>query len=163
MPKVLFQEVQHFRSNVLWTVLLLIPLLLFSTVLGWQLATGELVGTHPMSNWSLIILLILVLLPTQWAWRKVKLTTILDEEKISYGWNMPTGELNVINLKDIKEWKVIRYTFVGYGYRLSFKYGSVHNMSGNKGLFIVTDKGEKILIGTQRMEELAKVLSDLTQ
>src|SRR5689334_19348507 len=123
MEKTLFKEVQHFRGNLLWTVLLFLPIVVFLTVLVWQLYTGKPVGDHPISNTGLIIITVCMLVPIIWAERTVKLTTIVDEEKISYGWNMPTGDLNELRFEDIKEWSVIKYTFVGYGYRLSIKYG----------------------------------------
>lgn len=158
MEKIQFREVQHFRGNPLWTVLLFFPVVTFLTVLTIQLITGKLVGDHPMSNTSLIIITVCILVPTIWAQRTVKLTTIIDDEKISYGWNMPTADLNEIKLSDIKEWSVIKYRFVGYGYRLSVKYGTVHNMSGNKGLQIITHSGDKVLVGTQRAEELRSII-----
>jgi hypothetical protein len=158
MAQILFSEVQHFRGNPLWTILLSLPVLIFVSVLSYQLFTGEPVGTNPMSNLSLTILSLLVLIPASWAWLRVKLTTIIDEEKIAYGWNMPTAELNEIRLQDIKEWSVISYSFVGYGFRLSRKYGSIHNLSGSKGLQIITRSGERILIGTHQAEKLKDVL-----
>jgi hypothetical protein len=161
MAKVLFEEVQHFRGNPLWTVLLSLPVVLFLSVLGYQLITGEQVGDRPMSNVSLILLSLFVLIPSLWASQRVKLTTIIDEEKIRYGWNMPTDDLNEIPLSEIKEWSVIRYGFVGYGYRLSRKYGTIHNLSGNKGLQIVTKSGEKVLIGTHKADNLRAVLDQL--
>ncbi len=159
MTKTLYHEVQYFRGNPLWTVLLLLPPVFFLGMLAVQVYTGQPVGDKPMSNVSLLTLTLFVLIPSIWAWRRVKLTLILDDEKISYGWNMPTADLNAVYYRDIKEWKVIKYGFVGYGYRLSIKYGTVHNLSGNKGLQIITKKGEKILVGTHRPEDLAHFIS----
>lgn len=50
--------------------------------------------------------------------------------------------------------ELIRYGFVGYGIRFSFRYGTVYNARGNWGLQIVKKNGSKILLGTQRPEEL---------
>jgi len=50
--------------------------------------------------------------------------------------------------------EIIQYGFVGYGIRLSFRYGTVYNAKGNQGLQIVKKNGSKILIGTQRPHEL---------
>jgi hypothetical protein len=161
MQKVQFSEVQHFRGNTLWTTLLFLPVVIFLGVLIYQLSTGKLLGDRPMSNTSLIIITSCMLVPIIWAERTVKLTTIIDDEKISYGWNMPTAELNEIKFGDIQEWSVIKYTFVGYGFRLSIKYGSVHNLSGNKGLQIITKSGDKVLIGTHREEELKSVIEKI--
>jgi len=161
MAKILFQETQHFRGNPLWTVLLSLPVLIFMSVLVYQLITGKPVGERPMSNAALVFLSLFVLIPSVWASRRVKLTTIIDEEKIMYGWNMPTNELNEIRLNDIKSWSVIRYGFVGYGYRISRKYGTIHNLSGNKGLQIETLSGEKVLIGTHQAEKLRTIIEQI--
>src|SRR5690349_9993672 len=133
MAKILFQEVQYFRQSPLWGLLLFLPPTAFTIILIYQLVTGEKVGDRPMSNVSLAVLSVVLFVIITWAYKTVKLTTIIDEEKIAYGWNMPTGELNEIKLSEIKEWSLIKYSFVGYGYHISVKYGSVHNLSGNKG------------------------------
>jgi hypothetical protein len=161
MAKVLFNEVQYFRQHAVWGILLFLPPVAFSSILIYQLATGDKVGNPSMSNVSLAILSTVLLIIISWAYKTVKLTTIIDKEKIAYGWNMPTGELNEIPLSQIREWSIIKYSFVGYGYRISQKYGSVHNLSGNKGLLIVTKTGEKVLIGTHKLRELKTLIESL--
>jgi hypothetical protein len=161
MGKVLFKEVQYFRENPVWTILLMIPIAVFGSILVYQLATGTGVGERPWSNTSLAILGTGILVPSVLAALRIKLTTIIDEEKIAFGWNMPTPELIEIRLSDIREWAVIKHDFVGYGYRKSEKYGTVHNLIGNRGLFIVTKEGEKILIGTHKLRELKELLDSL--
>lgn len=53
--------------------------------------------------------------------------------------------------------KVINYGFVGgWGIRLWTKYGTVYNVSGNKGLFIKLKNGKTMVIGTQKSQELEK-------
>jgi hypothetical protein len=158
MSKILFNEVQRFRQNPLWACSLLLPVAVFGSILAYQLITGKQVGDRPMSNTSLAVLSVLILSITLWALRSIKLTTIIDETSLIYGWNMPTNELNELALTDIREWSVIKYGFVGYGYRVSRKYGTVHNMSGNRGLQIITKKGEKILIGTHKLRELDQAM-----
>jgi hypothetical protein len=155
---ILFEEEQRSRKNWVWLLCLLAPACIL-ILLIYQLVTGKMVGDHPVSNLALSILSILYLVPAIWVLSVVKFRTLIDEEKISYGWNIPTNELNEIRLSDIKEWHVIRYRFVGYGYRLTRLYGTVYNVSGDKGLQVITSKGEKILIGTVRPEELRNAIS----
>ncbi len=162
MDKVLFREVQYFRNNPVWTILLMIPIVVFGSILVYQLATGTGIGDRPWTNTSLAVLSVGVLVPSLLALLRIKLTTIIDEEKIRFGWNMPTPELNEIRFSDIREWSVIKYDFVGFGYRISEKYGTVHNLSGNRGLFIITRSGEKVLIGTHKLREI-KAAMDAVQ
>ena len=90
--------------------------------------------------------------------RHTKLVTRIDNNSIYYGWNIPTDELNEIKFVDIASCDVIKYSFVGYGYRISAKYGTVYNTSGNEGLQIITKSGDKILVGTHKSAELADAL-----
>lgn len=161
MANILFIEEQKFRHNLLWTFLLIAPLLFFCVILVYQLLSGELVGDNPMSNVSLMILIPFYGLPVIMIIYYVRLTTIISDETISYGWNIPTQELNVINIIDIKNYEVIEYSFVGWGYRLSRKYGTVYNVDGNKGLQIETKSGSKILIGTHHAGELQKKIDQI--
>ncbi len=50
--------------------------------------------------------------------------------------------------------EIIKYGFVGYGIRFSIRHGTVYNAKGNRGLQLVKKNGSRILIGTQRPEEL---------
>ncbi len=59
---------------------------------------------------------------------------------------------------DIQSAKIIKYGFVGYGIRLSLNHGTVYNIKGNKGMLIQLKNGKKRLIGTQKPEELSKVI-----
>lgn len=159
MAKVLFKEIQYFRQSLVWGVLLFIPPVGFSAVLAYQLITGDKIGEKPMSNISLAILSVLLYSVIAWAYRTVKLTTIIDEEKISYGWNMPTDDLNELRFSEVSEWSVIRFHFLGFGYGVNYRYGTVHILSGKYGLFLKTNKGDKVLIGTHKAEELKKVIA----
>jgi hypothetical protein len=158
MVKPLFSEVQNFRHNLLWTLALMVPATVMIGILIYQLSTGELVGDRPMSNLSLGILCFFYVIPITLIIPFVKLVTVIDHEKISYGWNIPTSELNELSIAEIQEWSIIRYRFVGYGYRLSRLYGTVYNVNGDQGLQIVTTSGSKILIGTHHAEQLKAVL-----
>jgi hypothetical protein len=159
MAKILFIEEQRFRHNILWSFLLIAPIVVFCVILVYQLASEDLVRDHPMSNRSLMILLFFYGVPVAIIIYYVRLTTIISDESISYGWNIPTRELNVIKLDEIENYEVIEYSFVGWGYRLSRKYGTVYNVDGSKGLQIVTKSGFKVLIGTHHEEDLKKMIT----
>lgn len=154
----LFFEVQQFRKHWFWLLLLVAPLTYFAGLLLYQLYTGKLVGDNPASNTDLALLLLIYGAFSYVALFYVKLTTVIKSDRINYGWNVPTGSLHKIKIEDIASCEVINYRFVGYGYRISLKYGIVYNVWGNKGLFIKKTNGKKILIGTQNPEEMAKAI-----
>ena len=67
-----------------------------------------------------------------------------------------------IEWKDVKEAKVINYGFVGgWGIRLFTDYGTVYNTRGNKGLALKLQNGKRLVIGTQREDELKSVIQKL--
>jgi hypothetical protein len=64
-----------------------------------------------------------------------------------------------IRWSNIKSAEVINYGFVGgWGIRLWTQYGTVYNIRGNKGLAIELFDGKKLLIGTQKENELATAI-----
>ncbi len=161
MAVIYFKEEQWFRHNLLWVFLLLTPFLSMLSILVYQVSTGFLVGEYPVSNTSLLFLSLCYGIPVCYVLLYVKLTTVITDQSILYGWNLPTAELNEIHVNDILECHVIEYTFVGWGYRLTRKYGAVYNVDGNKGIQIIKKNKRKVLIGTHHSAELKDSLDNL--
>ena len=159
-PTIFFEE-QQLKKHWLWLVVLLAPFCFLAYTLLYQLYTGKLIGDHPSSNINISVLLLFYGVMVYFALFYVKLSTIISSDKICYGWNLPTNQLKEIRIADIKSCSLITYHFVGYGYRLSFKYGQVYNVWGNKGLFIVKKNGKKILLGTNSAKQLEEALKKI--
>lgn len=62
------------------------------------------------------------------------------------------------NLRNIR---LIKYDFLGYGLRYSTTYGKVYNVKGNYGLSFTTNRGEKILIGIKDPKSFLEYLNDI--
>jgi hypothetical protein len=88
-----------------------------------------------------------------WFW---KLTTRID----NYGINVKCPFVNKkVNWEEIEELEVLNYGFVGgWGIRVFTKYGTVYNTSGNRGLWVKLKNGKKFLVGTQKEDELKKIV-----
>jgi len=155
-----FEEKQKLKNWLAW-IIILGTLALTVTILIYQLITGNRVGNNPASNGFLICMICLLYLPLILAMLHATLTVRIDKTTIFYGWNLPTNDLNKINVSDIVSADIIEYSFVGYGYRLTRKYGTVYNTSGNQGLLLKTRSNEKILLGTHKATELGEVLTKL--
>lgn len=144
------------KMNQLWLWILLFGALAFHTyILILQLFFDKTVGNSPSPDWLLIasfvfFLGIMVFL------RAITLTTKIDETGVymrfyplvrkSFDWN------------DIQKIEVSRYSFVGYGIRISAKYGTCYNTKGNMGIIIKTQSGKKYLIGTQKPEQVKQII-----
>ncbi len=63
--------------------------------------------------------------------------------------------------EEIERIEPVTYGFVGYGLRLSLKYGTVYNVKGNKGLSIYLKNGRRYLIGTQLQDSMRQYLTEL--
>jgi hypothetical protein len=149
-----FKEEQKFTQWWLWIILIGIGIL---PVIGIykQLILGEQFGNKPMSNlglilFSLIIFSLLVL------FRFMNLQTEINKYEIKMNY-FPFVKKRVY-WKDVKSAKVVNYGFVGYGIRFGSKYGTVYNINGKKGLAIELQNGKKFVIGTQKENELNKVV-----
>jgi len=105
----------------------------------------------------MIALLMFSLIPFFWS---MKLETGINNEMIKIRFFPFVNKTIIWN--DVKSAEVLKYGFVGgWGIRLGTKYGTVYNISGDKGLALELKNGKKILIGTQREEELRKVISQI--
>ena len=160
MNAILYKEEQRVSRNGLWFTLLVAPAIIISLLI-YQRFSGKVIFDDTLSDVPLIIVTILYLVPAIYCLSVIRLTTLVEPDKISYGWNIPSGDLNEIKISDIEHCRIVEYKFVGYGFRLSHKYGMIYNVIGNKGLQITKKSGGKVLIGTNNAEELQKVIDQL--
>lgn len=93
----------------------------------------------------------------------MKLETKIDQKGISYKFFPFTGTKNItwdkVKSAEIREYNSLM-EFGGYGIRLGSK-GTAYNVAGNMGLQVEMKTGKRILFGTQKEEELAKLLKEL--
>jgi len=146
--KPLFTEKQRFNQWWLWLLLAVCsatPIIIF-----YKEYTNNTVSSNNL--WALIIIFLASIL-----FAVLRMKTVVTEENIQltqypFVWK-------TIHLSDINTMKVINYGFVGgWGIRLWTKYGTVYNVRGNKGLHIKLKNGKQFVIGTQKPQELEKVV-----
>lgn len=157
---IVFEETQRFTPWIVW-IAMVGTLLLLAAILIYQLVSGEEVGNRPASNGALIAFIMIYYIPGISLMLYARLTVRITNERIYYGWNIPTKDLNTILWSDVQTSEIITYKYVGHGYRLTKKYGTVYNAKGNKGLLITKKSGEKILLGSLKIDELNTALTNL--
>jgi len=68
---------------------------------------------------------------------------------------------------DLSEYYARKYRpiweYGGWGIRCSFGKGKAYNVSGNKGLQLVFKNGKRLLIGSQRAEELEEAIRSIME
>lgn len=154
-----FFEKQKFNQWWLWIVFIFIGCF---TVYGLyqQLFLEQPVGDNPMSNsgliiFSLFILTVLVL------FFSMHLTTKITEKEITIIF-FPFVKKTIL-WSNVSKSQIVNYGFVGgWGIRIGTKFGTVYNIKGNVGLALELINGKKLLIGTQKKEELAQFLKHIS-
>lgn len=153
--KIRFKEIQRFDQW--WFRLILIGVLLIPVYgIYKQLILGEPFGNQPMSDAGLVIFAILMLIFVAAMWF-MRIKTEIDPGEIRM--NFFPFVKKKVRWTDIKRAEVLDYGFVGgWGIRPFTRYGTVYNTKGKTGLAIELRNGQKFLIGTQKGDELSKII-----
>ncbi|PIB28303.1 hypothetical protein BFP77_10000 [Maribacter sp. 4U21] len=109
----------------------------------------------PISYWIGALIYVFILLFMLFS----KLTVIITDREINIRHLLFFKKSFAVS--DVVTSKIVAYYFLGYGIRMSPKYGTVYNVKGNKGLAITLKKGKKILIGTQKPTALLLVMEQI--
>ena len=162
MGTVIYHEEQQFHQIWLWLLLITVSLLLigvFGTGMISQLLYGKPWGNHPMSNAGLIvtgcfafflgIVLPALLLIT------AKLVTEVKEDGIHYRFRPFHSRFLHIPLAEIQSWEAVTYQplleYGGWGIRYG-PSGRAYNVSGNRGVRLKLQNGQRLLFGSQNPE-----------
>lgn len=161
MAKVVFDEKQRMRQW--WILLLTLGAVVFSTyALLYQLVTGVGLGTNPPPLGLMFFIEALMLFLLLLIWR-LELQVRIDAAGIHYkfwpffGWRHRIwAELQSVEVRQYKP--LLEYG--GWGLRLGMK-GWAYNMAGNKGIQLVLQNGDRLLLGTQKPEEAKAAIARL--
>lgn len=148
-----FNETQRFTQWWLW--LLLIAIGLFHFYLIYEgLDNDERGSSFPvlvvLSTFSAIVLFVIL-----------RLDTKVDAEGVHYRFfpfqlNYKLKKWDEIEKANVRQYKPI-YEYGGWGIR-GWGKDKARNVSGNMGLQLELKNGDKLLIGTQKGEEIEKVV-----
>lgn len=147
-----FREIQKFDQWWLWLILLsafLLPLILLFQ------------DMEEKAEPNMIVVLVVFIFGIAFLafFRIMNLQTEIDQQKIFIRFYPILSKTFL--WKDVQSAELIDYGFVGgWGIRYFTKYGTVYNVKGNKGLAIVLNNGKKLLIGTQKKDELIRFLEE---
>ncbi len=164
--EVLFTESQKFKQWWLWLILLGINGLflfgLFKQVIG-----GQQFGDKPMSNVGLIVTTVLTIVLTI-LFVNFRLDTTMTKDGIyvrffpfhlkfkHYSWDSLTKSY-------VRQYSPLT-EYGGWGLRLGlFGKGTAYNVSGDKGLQLEFTDKKKLLIGTNKPDELTETLKKVGQ
>lgn len=160
-PEVVFSETQRFKQWWLWMILIgLDGLILFG--IYQQMILGKPFGDNPGSDGELIMIAGLMALITV-AFYSVKLETEIKKDGIYVRFFPFHFSFRFYPWENISKSFVRQYNpileYGGWGVRFGFAgKGKAFNVSGNKGLQLEFNDHKKLLIGTDKPEELENTL-----
>jgi hypothetical protein len=164
--EILFTERQRFKQWWLWLILLgvngLFLFWVFKQVIG-----GQQFGDKPMSNLGLLTATGLTILLTI-AFVNFRLDTVIKKDGVYVRFfpfhlhfrNYPWDKLKK---SFVRQYSPIS-EYGGWGLRVGFfGKGTAFNISGDKGLQLEFTDNKKLLIGTNKPDELTEVLAKIGQ
>lgn len=156
MNKPLFQETQRFTQWWLWLLLFSVSLTIYRPIYmaiseGQPLDAGQWVGVIIL---AVVILFMFI----------IRLDTRIDERGIYVKFFPVIPKFKFYSWEEISTAVVRKYSplmeYGGWGIRFG-RNGKAYNIKGNKGLQLKFKSGNALLIGTQKAEELQKVLNEI--
>ena len=157
--KIEFHEKQKFTQWWLWLLLIAISVLPFIGIFFSHLIFPE-SDAENISDSSTTIIFAVTMVLVIILFLLMTLKTDIDQKAIKMSF-FPFVKKR-IEWKDVKKAEVINYGFVGgWGIRLFTNYGTVYNTSGNKGLALELQNGKRLVIGTQKEQELSRIVKNI--
>lgn len=149
-----YKEIQKFNSLLAW-------IFIYLAVTG---IVSALIIPTPQANRIPVILLVSVLIILVVLFMTGYLKTAINQTGITIEMRILFKFGRTILWDDIQTIKVDKYRpiieFGGWGYRIGHK-AVAYNCRGNDGLIILLKNGRKVVLGTQKPEELKKFLVEI--
>ncbi|MDM7999364.1 MAG: DUF6141 family protein [Dehalococcoidia bacterium] len=156
-----YREVQRFRQPWVW---LLIALVAGISVWGvvQQLVLGKPFGQNPASDTVLLIVAVVFGLGFPVLFWTASLTTEVRSDGLYYRYFPFHWSFRRISSQELLRYDVIAYhpvrDYGGWGIRYG-RGSKAYNVSGNHGVMLELSDGRKLLIGSQKAQELASAIS----
>lgn len=150
--EILFRETQYFRQSWIWVLLIcgsltaLIPV----TVISISDKSGNAVWVVALVSGIQLINLA--------CFYYTRLETIISTDGIYYRWQPWFRKYRFLNQEDIKKIEILKYPYLQYGYHKRRGFGTVNNISGNKGFRIILTDDKMFYIGSQKISSVINVL-----
>jgi hypothetical protein len=159
-PPLLYRETQHFFRN--W--IFLIPIVAVTAVVWYEFAQqvvlGHPQGQNPIPNalaWALALIFGLGFPLVGLVLRLVTEVRAGELMVRLYPFRRRVIPTEVISKAIVREYSPIK-EYGGWGIRVTRANGRAYNASGNRGVQLLLDNGNPVLIGSQRPDELLAAL-----
>ncbi|MEM7549151.1 MAG: DUF6141 family protein [Bacteroidota bacterium] len=161
------QEFYESQKKNQWWLHLLLAISEIGVLYGIykQVVIGETFGTQPAPTGILIGVFFFTLFIHFFITQVVRLETKVDKFGIYYRFRPFINSFQFVGKNDLNKCEVVKYNplleYGGWGFRLGLfsNKGRAYNIKGNIGLRLEWLNGKKLLIGTQKPQELRQTLN----
>ena len=158
----IFREVQPFRQLWIWVIVVAIASLIWYALVQ-QLLLGSPVGENPMPDLVLVIFWLVFGIGFPALFVSSRLVTEVRIDGIYIRYIPFHRSFRRIGFEQMRRHEVRTYRplaeYGGWGIRYGFKgKGRAYNVSGNRGVQIELSNGKRLLIGSQRPEDLVRAI-----
>ncbi len=159
--KIIFKEEQSFVGTWMWYLVIGIAIVSVGGTIIGLVHTTDTEGIIGLVIAALVTGGIIILFFTS------RLYISIDHNRLYYRYPPFVNTEKVITRDDVKEIYVRQYKpiweYGGWGYRFRMRSGRALNVAGNTGLQLVTKNDKRILLGTQKPEEMERAVRRLKE
>lgn len=155
----LYREVQRFKQWYFYLPIVIVTVLVWYQFIQ-QIALGNALGEQPVPDWVAWALTIVFGLGFPVFTALVRMITEVHPGVMwvrLYPFRRARIQLAQIKTAESRQYSALR-EFGGWGVRTSLKNGRAYNASGDRGVQLVMRDGKRVLIGTQKPEQLLDAL-----
>lgn len=152
----IYKEIQKFNSPLVWII---VGIAVIGGILALSVPAAQNEQLPVIAKLLIGSALIILILMFLYGYLK----TDIDESGIKIEMKILFKFGRIIRWDEIQTIKVDKYRpileFGGWGYRIGWK-SVAYNCRGNDGLIIMLKNGRKVVVGTQKPDELRKFLTE---
>ncbi|UCF43902.1 MAG: hypothetical protein JSV99_02975 [Planctomycetota bacterium] len=164
---VIFREVQRFSLWLRWMITISMVLAIVIDCVALQKKSSQQAPPDILPTILLIAVGILLPIAVSVLFWLLKLETEVRTDGLYIRFFPFHIQYKKFTAEDLSEYYARTYRpileYGGWGIRCGWRGGRAYNVSGNKGVQLVLKNGKRLLIGSQKAEELADALGSLTQ
>jgi len=165
--ELIYREEQRFSSWLRWLIALSMALAVPFSIFSLTKIPSEQGSSDILPILTLIIAGICVPIAVALLFLLLKLETEVRSDGLYIRFFPAHIHFKRFGAEDLSEYYARRYKplreYGGWGIRCSLKKGKAYNVSGNKGVQLVFKSGKRLLIGSQRAEELEEAIRSIME
>lgn len=159
---ILFSEQQKFKSTFLSIIYIFCigMIILFLYGILQQVFFTTPFGDKPANTGVLVfstVILILIII----GFKSTEFIVEITETSINYRWKPFQKKATTIPISSIDSLSLVTINTIALGYRISYKYGTMHLTGGSNGIYIISKGGSKNVIQIRNVEALKEALQKI--